>query len=488
MSQAPPRTHAASDGEASSQAPTPHEPPPEGSFPTPAPKHDPYASLRYPFFLRYMLGNFFFTMGRHALTLAIGWQVYEWTNSAAALGFIGFVNVLPLFALVFPAGVLSDRVDRRQIILVTMAVSCVLSILLALCTYFHEAIPSHALLLAANSLLKDAAAFFSSADAQSALHFDNPAIPIIFLLQLLQSTVRVISGPARTTIIPLLVPPDKINNAFIWNSSAFELSAVLGAGVGGFVLLYSYTLIYAFDAIFAACLAFILLGVKTRQVTAAHAGTNAPGALAGVVFIWKQKAVLGAITLDLFAVLFGGVVALFPIYAEEVLEAGSGGFGALRAAPTLGAVTMAILIAHMRPFRRPGITLLWYVAGFGLSLLIFALSRNIFLSIVALFLSGMCDNVSVVIRHTLVQMLTPDNLRGRVTSVNQLFIGSSNEISELRGGLMAARFGAVTSGTIGALCTMLVVLGVAALIPALRRVPPLSELKPAGEDNGKSTT
>jgi len=206
--------------------------------------------------------------------------------------------------------------------------------------------------------------------------------------------------------------------------------------------------------------------------------------------------VLAAITLDLFAVLFGGVVALFPIYAKEVFAGVTLPFlepetahrfitGLLRAAPAVGAVAMAVAGAYLPPFRKPGIALLWTVAGFGAALLVFALSQNLWLSLAALFLSGMCDNVSVIIRHTLVQALTPDALRGRVSSVNQLFIGCSNDISELRGGLVAAQFGTVTAAVSGAIATLLTVAGVAGVFKSLRRLAPLEELKPEDDRHGK---
>jgi hypothetical protein len=199
--------------------------------------------------------------------------------------------------------------------------------------------------------------------------------------------------------------------------------------------------------------------------------------LAGVRFIWQRKPILAAITLDLFAVLLGGAVALLPIYADKILHVGPAGLGWLRAAPAAGAITMAFIVTHLPPARRPGLLMLWSVAGFGAAIVVFGLSHVLWLSLLALYLSGVFDNYSVVVRHTLVQMLTPDFLRGRVTAFNQLFIGSSNEISELRAGLAAALWGPVVAATAGGLGTIAVVGAVTLLLPALRTVPPLHQLK-----------
>ena len=446
-------------------------------------KPDPYSSLRHGGFTRYITSNFLFNLGRQALSITIALQVFHWTNSYAAIGLIGAINVLPLIILFLPSGVLADRVDRRRIISSTMTVSCVLSILLVLGSWFHESIPYFGILRGANQVIHAIAAFFTSAGKQSNIHFDNPALPIVFLLQFFHSTARVIGNPPRTAIIPQLVPQDAITNAFTWNASLFELSAVLGPLLGGLVAIWSYTAVYAADAVFSLVLAVSLFGIALLPGKPREAAAQVPKATAGASFIWKQKPVLAAITLDLFAVLLGGLTALFPIYARDVLGYSNYEFwaGCMRAAPSLGAITMAFIVAHSKPFRRPGVTLLWSVACFGAAIVVFALSRNIVFSLVALFCTGLCDNISVIVRHTLTQVMTPDYLRGRVTSVNQLFIGCSNEISEFRGGLMAARFGPVFAATFGGICTILVAVGVAFSLPALRATPPLNELKPVEE-------
>ena len=453
-------------------------------------KPDPYSSLRHAGFRRFFIGNFLFNLGRQGLVVALAWQVYIWTNSYAALGFIGFINVLPLLAFFLPAGILADRFDRRKIISVTMTISCALSAMLAFCTHFHDSIPYFGFLRGANGFIHAAANLFTAASLRPGIHFDNPALPIVFLLQFCQAVALVAGNPARGAIIPQLVPHEKVSNAFMWNSSGFELATVIGPVLGGIASTWSATPVYAIDAIFSLTLAISLIGVTLndpvrKQAAPAGAPDSAPaappGVFAGLSFIWRHKPILACITLDLFAVLLGGLTALFPVYAKEVLMLGPAGYGYLRAAPSVGAIAMAFIVAHSRPFKRPGVSLLWTVTGFGAAIVIFALSRNLVLSLVALFLSGMCDNVSVVVRHTCVQMLTPSLLRGRVTAVNQLFIGSSNQISEFRGGLMAAQFGPVFAATFGGICTMLVVGIVALTLPSLRTIPPLNELKPIEE-------
>ncbi|MDR3229778.1 MAG: MFS transporter [Puniceicoccales bacterium] len=497
------------DGGGDTSPPPPHLSP-DTAKPAAATKPDPYAAFRHAAFRRFLPGNFLFNTGRLAMSVAVAVQVYEWTNSAAVVGFLGLASVIPLIAFVLPAGVLADRADRRKIITAAMGVSCVLYVLLALCAHFHTRIPDIGVLRDANALLGSAAEFFTLEADIPKLCFDKPALPVVFVLQFLLACAFVAGNPARAALVPKLVPAPDLTNAFRWNSSAFELAVTLGLLLGGLVAVWSFSAVYAFAAFSAALLGVSILTIRYNDApeavaaatgaastastasavpTAPSAPADTTSAWAGVPFIWRHKPVLAAITLDLFAVLFGGVVALFPIYAKEIFGGVTFPFvddenvhrfvtGLLRAAPALGAMAMAVAGAYLPPFKRPGAALLWTVAGFGAALLVFAVSRNLWLSLAALFAAGMCDNVSVIIRHTLVQVLTPDRLRGRVSAVNHLFIGCSNDISELRGGLMAARFGTVPAAVIGGVCTLLTVAGVACVFKSLRTVPPLHKLKP----------
>jgi len=381
-----------------------------------------------------------------------------------------------LMFLVLPAGVLADRIDRRRIVIHTMWISALLSLCLVGFTARHDLIPDAAPLRLANHALRSIALVFERHADPASLHFDNPALPLIFLLLCFQSAVRVLGNPARAAIVPLLVPAPAVSNAVTWNASTFELSAVVGPAIGGFMVAgFGYTPVYLTDACCSLALAVSLTGIQIPKGARAGGGAGLD-IWAGVRFIWRRKPILAAITLDLFAVLFGGAVALLPIFADKILHVGPAGLGWLRAAPAAGAITMAFIVTHLPPARRPGVLMLWSVAGFGAAIVLFGLSHTLWISLLALYLSGVFDNYSVVVRHSLVQMLTPDTLRGRVTAFNQLFIGSSNEISELRAGLAAALYGAVFAATAGGLVTILVVGAVAALFPSLKAVPPLHEL------------
>lgn len=451
------------------------------------PLRDPYAALRHAGYRRYLTGNFLANAGRQAVSIAATWQIYQWTHSATALGLVGLVNVVPLLLFVLPAGALADRFERRVIIMRCMGVAAALSLLLALVSHFDHVIPAWAPLTAANEVLRDIALLFERHVDPAKLRFDNPALPLIYLLLFLQAVVRVVGAPSRGSIVPLLVPTPALSNAVTWSSSTFELSTVVGPALGGLVVAgFGYSWVYALDVVCAGSLVVALRGVKLPRQTAATGTAPDPGALAGARFIWRRQPLLAAMTLDLFAVVLGGAITLLPIYADQILHVGPAGLGWLRAAPALGAITMAFVVAHRRPMRRPGLVMLWSVVGFGASMVAFGLSTWFWVSLLALFFSGVCDNVSVVVRHSVVQLLTPDSLRGRVTSVNQLFIGSSNEISSLRAGLTAALLGPVLAATLGGVGTIAVTIAVAWIWPGLKHLPPLHQMTPEPDDPGEN--
>lgn len=450
----------------------------------PEPGHDPYAALRHAGYRHFLAGHTLSNIGRQALSVGAAWQIYQWTNSATALGLVGLVNVIPLIALVLPAGALADRLDRRLIVLRGALASALLSLGLAAASHWHDLIPALAPLQAVNDTLHRLALIFERHADPAALRFDNPALPILYALLLAQAVVRVLAGPARGSIIPLLVPTTAVSNAVNWSASAFEISTVAGPALGGLlVAVWGYSSVYVLDVVASLTLAGLLLGVKLK-LPPPVAGP-APDHLAGARFIFRNQSVLAAMALDLFAVILGGVTALLPIYADQILHIGPVGLGWLRAAPSAGAIAMAMFTAHRPPARRPGVLMLWSVAGFGASLSVFSLSTSLWLSLLALFLSGAFDNYSVVVRHSLVQLMTPDALRGRVTAVNQLFIGSSNEVSALRAGLMAALFGPVVAGAVGGVGTIAVVAIVAWLAPSLRAVPPLHQIATEADEGEK---
>jgi MFS family permease len=446
----------------------------------PADRHDPYAALSHPTYRRYLAGSFLALFGRQMGTIAVTWEVYQWTHSATALGFVGLLNVLPLLALSLPAGVLADRSDRRTIIAVTAGLVALLSLLLALVSWQHARIPDLPPLHQANAILLRVALIFERHVDPASLDFSQPALPVVYALLFAMAVLRILGWPARTAVIPLLLPASALSNAITWNSSAFEIATMAGPALGGFLVAKTgFPIVYLIDALCG----FTLVVLLTR-VTYLHPPRPVAGhrrwrdTLAGAEFIWRKKIILGASSLDLFAVLLGGATTLLPIYADKILHVDAIGFGWLRAAPSIGAFSMAMWIAHRPPLQRPGRALLWAVAGFGAAIVVFGISTWFWLSLVALFFTGAFDNVSVVVRQSLVQLLTPDALRGRVTSVNQIFIGSSNEIGALRAGLMAALFGPVTAVVAGGIGTILVVAAVARGVPALRALPSLQHLKP----------
>ncbi len=443
--------------------------------------HDPYAALRVGTYRDYMAGSFLSNIGRQAVSVAVTWEIYQWTKSATALGLVGLINVLPLLVLSLPAGSLADRFDRRRIIARGAGLGAAISVALAGLSYFHAAVPDLASLRWINSGIRSLALVFERHADPAALNFDVPALPLMFLLLLLAAVVRILTWPARSSIIPQLLPNTALPNAITWNSSAFEIATVAGPALGGFIIAFGgFQVVYLLDAALGLLFLVLLRNVRYHQApTPAPAGSRSwRGVLAGAEFIWKRKVILGASSLDLFATLLGGATALLPLYADQVLHVGPIGLGWLRAAPSLGAFCMAMWLAHRAPLATPGKTLLWAVGGFGLAIVVFGFSHWFWLSFLALIFTGVFDNVSVVVRQSLVQLLTPDHLRGRVTSVNQIFIGSSNEIGALRAGLMAALLGPVAAAVWGGIGTLAVVGVVAYTVPALRRLAPLHTLKP----------
>ncbi len=445
------------------------------------PRHDPYLSLRVPNYRDYLVGSFLSLFGRQAVSVAVTWEIYQWTHSATALGLVGLINMLPLLALSLPAGALADRFDRKTIIARGTIATCVLSLVLAALSWGHHLIPSLAPLRWANGALKWFALLFERHVDPATLHFDEPALPVLFLVLLLIAIVRILTWPARGSITPLLLPLHALSNAITWSASTFEIATVAGPALGGFIIAFGgFPSVYLMAAVLDGVFAVLLRRIHYLQTPPPFPARRPwRDMLVGAEFIWKQKVILGASTLDLFAVLLGGATALLPVYADEVLHVGPIGLGWLRAAPSIGAVAMAMWLAHRAPLERPGTALLWSVAGFGAAIIVFGLSHWFWLSLIALLLTGAFDNVSVVVRQSLVQLLTPETVRGRVTAVNQIFIGSSNEIGSFRAGLMGALVGPIAAVVWGGIGTVMVVATVAGTIPPLRKLPPLNQLKPA---------
>ena len=409
--------------------------------------HDPYAALRNRNF-RLLASGFFLTfVGGQMQVVAAQYELYTRTGSKLSLGVLGGVLAVPMLLLALPSGQLADTFSRRRIVLVMLLANAACSLGLAWLSHFH--------------------------------HDWRHSITGMYVLLGLGSAAATVGRPARTSLLPQLVPPRIFSNAVTWNSSIFETASMFGPLIGGFLVARSIPLTYAAAAAcWLACFGFVLALPDVRPPPQKSSGSRWTDLLVGLRFVARSRIMLGAMTLDLFAVLFGGATFLFPVFAKDILNVGPLGFAVLRAAPAVGAFSMAIYLAQRPPIRHAGRALLLAVAGFGLATIVFGLSKNIYLSCAMLVLTGMFDNVSVVVRHTLVQMLTPDAMRGRVSAVNQIFIGSSNEIGGLESGVTAAWWGPVASVVVGGIGTLLVVSGIAVLFPQVRRLGSLKDIRP----------
>jgi MFS family permease len=381
----------------------------------------------------FLCARFCSAMAIMMLSVAVGWQVYGLTHSAFALGMVGLAQFLPAFLLSLPGGLAADRFDRRRVLLASFAVE----ILVAASLFTLSLRPS-------------------------------PTAGLIFVAVAFVGVGRAFMSPANGSMLPFLVPPQQFARAVAWNSTAFQTATIAGPALGG--ILYAV----GADFVYGVATALMLLGfvcvagLRGRwKVPSTGAGWG--GLLEGVRFVFAKKAILGAISLDLFAVLFGGATALLPIYARDILHTGAWGLGILRSSPAIGAALVAVWLAHFPIRSRAGQRMFVCVALFGLATIGFALSTSFWLSLVALVILGAVDMVSVVVRGTLVQVSTPDAMRGRVSAVNMLFIGASNELGEFESGLTAAWLGAVPATVLGGVGTLLVVLLWWRLFPTLRR-------------------
>jgi MFS family permease len=395
----------------------------------------PYELLKHRDFVLYLIGRFISSLGQQMLTVAVGWQLYERTHQPIALGLVGLTQMIPMFGLTLPAGHYADNHDRKRIIVLGMLGMGLGSIGLSI-----------------------------------ASHVEAP-IGWIYACLLLSGTARTFMWPASSAFMPQLVPRELFPRAVTWNSGLFHLSSVLGPALGGAViaLTRSATPVYIAEACGALICATMVFLLRAQHTPLQKEPMTIAGLIAGFQFVWTNKIILGTITLDMFAVLLGGATSLLPVYAKDILHVGPQGLGWLQASLPIGSFTCSVFLAHSRPIQQAGKTLLWAVAGFGLATIVFGLSKSFPLSMAMLILCGMTDNVSVVIRHTLVQLLTPDEKRGRVSAVNSLFIGTSNELGGFESGLVAQYLGPVFSVVTGGIGTILVAALVGWTWPQVRK-------------------
>jgi len=402
------------------------------------------AAFHYPNFRWYMSARFLVTISSEMQSVAVAWQVYELTHRPLDLGLVGLAQFLPGIFLFLVAGHAADRIARQRILQSCYAAFSLCSLLLL---------------------------FFT-------LRGMGSAYPI-YLVLLGNGAVRAFNGPASQAFLPLLVPREHFPNAVAWGSSIFQTATIAGPMVGG--LLYGITgspaPVYTCAAI-AYMMAFLLM-LQISPPVMKRSGDNASSAMVldGLRYIWRNKLILGAISLDLFAVLLGGAVALLPVYAREILNVGASGLGILRSASGVGAVLMAIVVAHWPLRRKAGVAMLCCVAGFGLFTVVFGLSRDLALSLAALVLLGAFDMVSVIVRHTMIQLATPDEMRGRVSAVNMVFIGASNEVGQFESGITAQWLGTIPAVVLGGIGTVVIVALWSRLFPSLRQVDRLTEIR-----------
>lgn len=410
----------------------------DSAFTETATNRDAYAVLRVRDYRLFLIGHVVSVLGVQMQTVAVGWQLYEQTRSAWALGMVGLAQFAPMLGFSLIAGQVADRYDRRKVLMNAT--------LLAVVAAFGLAI--------------------TAARGQ---------VWLIYACLFLSGTARAFQGPARSALVPQLVPRPLFSQAVSWNVSVFELASLTGPALGGWLiaLLGGAKWVYVLGGLGSVWYFAFIAAMTNKRYVAANTAENKATPnwqtiLAGFAYLSKTKALFAAISLDMFAVLLGGAVALLPVYAKDILHVGPAGLGWLQAAPSLGAVTMALITAHLPPFKQAGKTLLLAVAGFGLTTIVFGLSRNYWLSLGMLFLTGALDNISVVVRHVLVQVLTPDEMRGRVSAVNGMFINASNELGRFESGAVAALTTPVISVVGGGIGTLLVVLSIAMLSPELR--------------------
>jgi MFS family permease len=409
--------------------PLPHEDPE---------KHDPYLALRFRNYRAFAIGWMIFVVGHQALMVALAWEIYDRTGSVFLLGLIAAVQVGPLFLFALPAGQLADTHDRRRIVQITGLVSALASVALAMLSYREGLIWA------------------------------------MFLTMGIGSAALVVGRPARAALLPQVVPLHAFGNAVTWNSSMTQMAMIFGPMLGGWIANVSPRAAYVLDA---ACGLFMVVAMQFLHITHQPKSERAPRDLiAGLRFVYANKLVLGTMVLDLFAVLLGGATYLMPVFAKDILDVGASGMGWLRTSEALGAFTMALIQAHLPPFKRAGRAMLLSVAGFGVCTIIFGLSQNFWLSIAMLFGIGAFDSISVIVRHTLVQVLTPDSMRGRVSAINQIFIGASNELGGMESSLVAKAIGAVGSVVVGGVGTIAVVVAVGWKWPVLRKLGSLKHV------------
>jgi MFS family permease len=401
------------------------------------------AAFQYPSFVLFQTARFFIVLATEMQSVAVGWQVYEITRRPLDLGLVGLAQFLPGVLLFLVSGHVADRYDRRKLIVIC---------------YLGFALCCSLLLLTAVR--------------------DVRSVVYMFAVLVLLGVVRSFTGPVSRALLPQLVPEEHFPSAVAWASTIFQGAAILGPALGG--IIYAFfrgpAAVYVLAVLMAIAAILCTLQINTQAKPRAREPINFTTVSAGLRYIWREKLILGSISLDLFAVFLGGAVALLPVYAREILLTGPWGLGLLRTAPGVGAAAMAIFLAHRPIQRKVGLIMLWCVAGFGFFTILFGISHSLVLSLIALVFVGATDMVSVIVRGVLIQVATPDEMRGRVNAVDMVFIGASNEFGEFESGLTAQWFGTVPAVVIGGIGTLVVTAIWAWRFPELRKVEQIHSL------------
>jgi MFS family permease len=405
-------------------------------------KNDPYAAIKIRDFRRLISAKFIFTLAIRMQSVIVSWQIYELTHDPLSLGLIGLSEAIPYLSITLFAGHVADVVNRKKIILISnIAYLLCAIVLLLISTQFHYA-------------LSVAGTF--------------PIYIVIFATGL----ARGFLSPATNAFAAQLVPKELYGNASTWNSIAWQTAEICGPAIGGLVYgFFDIGTAYIIVVILTALSTFLLSAVKNRPMPEKTEYENIWQSLSsGLKFVYNNQILLSAISLDMLAVFFGGAVSVLPIFADQILHVGAKGLGFLRAAPAVGGVIMSFIQAHWPPFKRAGRNLLIGVSGFGICIILFALIKNYYIVLFVLMLSGGFDNVSVIIRHTILQLYTPDEMRGRVSSINGIFLGSSNELGSFESGVAAKLLGLIPSVIFGGSMTLVVTGVVGYFAPKLRRL------------------
>ena len=414
-----------------------------------SPPRDPYLAFRFLPYRIYAASYALAVIGSQMFATAVQWDLFERTGSEVGLGLLGLINALPIFFLAIPAGHVADSLPRKRTLILTQ------------------------ILLVAVPWMTAMTSFLDS-------RWQTPNV--LYTLAGINAVVLTFARPTRSALLVNLVPREAYTNLITWNSSLFETASWVGPGLAGLVIgtLGLQAAYFGAGTSLLICLVLTLF-LPDHPVASAREPISVQNLLAGLRFVFRHELLWASMSLDLLAVLLGGATYLLPVFAKEQLHVSPFGFGVLRAAPSIGAGAMALLQAHRTIYHRAGRAMLWAVVGFGLATIVFGLSQSFVLSALMLLVIGACDNVSVVIRHTLVQTLTPDSKRGRVAAVNQVFIGASNDLGGFESGLTAHWFGRVASVVGGGIGALFVTGLIAWRAPQLRRLKSLSDVQTAEE-------